>query len=190
MYFCVTDCAAVHDGPEDSDEGCTGGQPIGQPAEGGRGHPCKAEEGEWPQIPPVWRPQVNRTSHLLYVHNNPAIGSTDFLRVHLFTCPLIPRDWMFLLLKNKPPEHIPAKHHTKKIQILRSCSSLSGSFCDEAVAGDYRYTGQKKKYSNGTLFLLEMKTGYHILTVLKLKRSRNNWLCAEVNISVPQFFPR
>lgn len=44
--FLVTDCAAVHDGPEDSDEGCTGGQPIGQPAEGGWGHPCKAEEGE------------------------------------------------------------------------------------------------------------------------------------------------
>lgn len=36
----------MHDGPEDSDEGCTGGQPIGQPAEGGRGHPGKTEEGE------------------------------------------------------------------------------------------------------------------------------------------------
>lgn len=46
MSFCTTDCAAVHDGPEDSDEGCPGGQQIGQPAEGGWGHPGEAEEGE------------------------------------------------------------------------------------------------------------------------------------------------
>lgn len=46
MYFCQTDCAAVHDGPEDTDEECTGGQPIGQPAEGGRSHLGEAEEGE------------------------------------------------------------------------------------------------------------------------------------------------
>lgn len=29
----------MHDGPEDSDEGRLGGQSVGQPAEGGRGHP-------------------------------------------------------------------------------------------------------------------------------------------------------
>lgn len=46
MMLCLTDGAAVHDGPEDSDEGCTRGQPIGQPAEGGRGHPGEVEEGE------------------------------------------------------------------------------------------------------------------------------------------------
>lgn len=37
--FYVTGCAAVHDRPEDSDEGCSGGQPIGQPAERGWSYP-------------------------------------------------------------------------------------------------------------------------------------------------------
>lgn len=44
----VTGSAAVHDGPEDSDEGRPGGQPIGGPAEGRRGRPGQAEEGERP----------------------------------------------------------------------------------------------------------------------------------------------
>lgn len=39
-------CAPERDGPEDSDEECAGGQPIGQPAEGGWGHPGQAEERE------------------------------------------------------------------------------------------------------------------------------------------------
>lgn len=39
IFKCPTDCAAVHDRPEDSDEGCTRGQQIGQSAEGGRVHP-------------------------------------------------------------------------------------------------------------------------------------------------------
>ena len=46
MNVCLTDCSAVHVGPEDSDEGRTGGQQIGRPAEGGRGHLGEAEEGE------------------------------------------------------------------------------------------------------------------------------------------------
>jgi len=46
MSFCHTDRAAVHGGRDDSDEERPGGQSIGQPAEGGRGHPSEAEEGE------------------------------------------------------------------------------------------------------------------------------------------------
>jgi len=46
MYFCPTVCAAVHGGPEDSDEECTGGQPIGRTAEGGRGRPGEVKKGE------------------------------------------------------------------------------------------------------------------------------------------------
>lgn len=44
----VIGSAAVHDGPEDPDEGRPGGRPIGRPAEGRRGRAGQAEEGERP----------------------------------------------------------------------------------------------------------------------------------------------
>lgn len=47
-HHSVIGSAAVHDGPEGSDEGRPGGQPTGRPAEGRRGRPGSAEEGERP----------------------------------------------------------------------------------------------------------------------------------------------
>lgn len=46
LSFGATGRPAVHDRPEDSDEGCSAGLPIGQLAKGGRGHAGQAEERE------------------------------------------------------------------------------------------------------------------------------------------------
>lgn len=63
----------MHDRPEDSDEGRPGGHPIGQPAEGRRGRPGPAEEGERPQISSVGRLQVGANKHaFLRLNPHPA----------------------------------------------------------------------------------------------------------------------
>lgn len=175
----------MHDGPEDSDEGCTWGQPIGQPAEGGRGHPGKTEEGEWPQIPSLRGPQVNTKSPALT-----CCGLAQVLELFcclFFVCITFDTLWLNSLaarLKRHCTTHHTANSHSEKNYYFVQLQRIFRLIIWCSINWWFKITGTDTRTSHHVFtiwnqnLVVTLKIWFHT-KVLKLK-----W--KEWNVSVTQ----